>query len=136
MQALDVEQRHGLLLMLQSANTPEKLEEDLLESYRVNVVGQVHLFNLYLPLILKGRAKKVIALGSGLADTHLTAKYKFDLSSPYSMSKAALNMLVAKYHASYADQGVLFLSISPGLVDTGHQSERACATSLLYCLSL
>ncbi|PKS11608.1 hypothetical protein jhhlp_001758 [Lomentospora prolificans] len=111
----------GNLPMTVIAETPQELEENLLDTYRINVIGQVHLFNLYIPLILKGNVKKVITLGTGLADPELTAKYKLELAGPYSLSKAATNLLVAKYHASYADQGVLFLSLSPGFVESGHQ---------------
>lgn len=38
---------------------------------------------------------------------------------PYAVSKAALNMVVAKFDAKYREKGVMFLAISPGLVDTG-----------------
>ncbi|CAI4213615.1 unnamed protein product [Parascedosporium putredinis] len=108
-----------IALVRNKAGTEKRVVEELGSPKNVHVV-EADLTNY---ASIEGRAKKVIALGSGLADTHLTAKYRLDLGSPYSMSKAALNMLVAKYHASYADQGVLFLSISPGLVDTGHQSQ-------------
>lgn len=101
--------------------TPEKLEEDLLASFRVNVIGQINLFNLFLPLILKGKAKKVITLTTGLADTNLTTNYNLELAAPYSISKAGTNMAVAKYHATYGPRGVLFMSISPGFVESGHQ---------------
>ena len=33
-------------------------------------------------------------------------------------------MLIAKYQAAYLDQGVLFLSISPGVVATNENSEQ------------
>ena len=72
-----------------------------------------------MPLILKGHKKKVITLSTGLADMEITRKFDLDQSVPYSISKAALNMAVAKFSAQYAKDGVLFLSLSPGLVDTG-----------------
>ena len=46
------------------------------------------------------------------------------IGAPYSISKAALNALTAKYNALYGSPSlpsssrVLFLSISPGVVDT------------------
>jgi NAD(P)-dependent dehydrogenase (short-subunit alcohol dehydrogenase family) len=108
-------------LILRSSETPEKLEEDLLDTFRVNVIGQINLFNHFLPLILKGKTKKVITLGTGLADINLTAKYNLELAAPYSISKAATNMAVAKYHATYGPRDVLFMSICPGFVESGHQ---------------
>jgi NAD(P)-dependent dehydrogenase (short-subunit alcohol dehydrogenase family) len=91
----------------------------MLDLFKINVVGPVHLFNLTIPLVLKGRAKKVIAISTGMADIDITAKYDLDLSGPYSISKVALNMAIAKFSAEYSKDGVLFLSVSPGLVDTG-----------------
>ena len=105
-------------------DTPKELENDLLDSFKINVVGNIHLFNLYLPLILKGSAKKVVALSTGMSDTDFVAKYDVVVAAPYSISKAAMNLAVAKYSAEYAKDGVLFLSISPGYVDTGNSSNR------------
>lgn len=87
--------------------------------FNVNVIGNVHLINLFLPLILKGQAKKVIVLTSGFADVDWTNKYDLTPGSLYSASKAAMNMITAKYSAQYKKDGVLFLSLSPGMVEVG-----------------
>ena len=39
--------------------------------------------------------------------------------APYCISKAAVNMVVAKYAARFEKDNFIFLAISPGLVDTG-----------------
>ena len=83
-------------------------------------MGVIHLFNLYLPLILKGKDKKVIVLSSGMADLDMVAKHNLAIGGPYSITKAAMNLAVAKYSAEYSKDGVLFLSLSPGAVDTNH----------------
>lgn len=83
------------------------------------MIGNIHLFNIYLPLVLKGRAKKIITISSGMADLALIRDFKASLAAPYSISKAAMNAASAKFHAEYAEQGVLFLNICPGTVDTG-----------------
>ncbi|KAI0441039.1 NAD(P)-binding protein [Xylaria telfairii] len=98
---------------------PKQLEADMLECFKVNVIGNVHLFTVYMPLILKGREKKAITISSGLGDIDLTREYKLGLGAPYAISKTAMNQTAAKFHAQYADQGVLFLNICPGVVDTG-----------------
>lgn len=77
-----------------------------------------------MPLVLKGKAKRVIALSSGHGDLDLIRDISIKVSTPYAVSKAALNALIAKYDAAYRSEGVLFLSISPGIVDTGAFSER------------
>ena len=98
---------------------PEDLEKDLLSSFTTNVIGNIHLFNLFMPLVLKGTAKKVITLSTGMADLDLVNNFSIKISAPYAISKAAMNLAVAKFNAQYKQYGVLFLSISPGLVETG-----------------
>ncbi|RDW71012.1 hypothetical protein BP6252_07575 [Coleophoma cylindrospora] len=100
-------------------NEPEVLEKDILDMFRTNVVGNIHLFNLFMPLVLKGKVKKVLAISSGLADIESTAKYDLDGNAPYAISKAAMNAAVAKFSAQYKKDGVLFLSVCPGVVNTG-----------------
>lgn len=92
----------------------------MLAVLKSNVVGTVHLFNVFSPLILKGRQKKVIAITSGMGDHDLVSKYDIEVTGPYAVSKAATNMVVAKFGAEYGKDGVLFMSICPGVVDTGH----------------
>lgn len=97
---------------------PERLEEDILMQMRVNVVGVIHLFNAFTPLILNGKVKKVIALGTGYADPPTALKLNIATPGPYTISKTALNAVVANYHAQYGHQGVLFISIAPGIIAT------------------
>lgn len=105
------------------ANQPKALEKELLDSFKVNVIGQIHLINLFLPLILKGNAKKVIVLGSGLADDALTINLEHEIAGSYSISKAAVNTAIAKFAAELGKDGVLFLSLSPGYVDTNQYKD-------------
>ncbi|KAL2133152.1 hypothetical protein VTI74DRAFT_2813 [Chaetomium olivicolor] len=99
---------------------PELVTETLREQFEINVIGNVQLFNLFVPLILKGQAKKVIFISSGIADPEFTRKYDVATGSLYGASKGAMNVLVAKYSAQYRKDGVLFLALCPGLVDVGH----------------
>ncbi|KAK0908863.1 hypothetical protein LTR91_017222 [Friedmanniomyces endolithicus] len=100
-------------------DTPEGLEEDLMASFRVNVVGVAHTINAFLPLIWKGELKKVVTLSTGMADGEFVNSFGLPIAAPYSISKAAVNMLVVKYNAALGkSEGILFLALSPGLVDT------------------
>lgn len=83
------------------------------------MVAQIHIFNLTMPLILKGKTKKIMAVSSGQGDYATTAKYDLAIQGPYAISKGALDVAVAKFSAQYANEGVLLMSISPGFVDTG-----------------
>jgi NAD(P)-dependent dehydrogenase (short-subunit alcohol dehydrogenase family) len=73
-----------------------------------------------MPLVLKGSVKKVIAISSGHADLELINKFDMENSALYAASKAALNVIVGKFSAQYKKDGVLFLSLSPGVVEVGH----------------
>ncbi|KAH8665997.1 short chain dehydrogenase [Tricladium varicosporioides] len=99
-------------------NDLPSLEKELIDGFTVNVVGVAKTISAFLPLIKQSTIKKVITLSTGLADLDLTNKYSLTLSAPYAVSKGALNILIGKYSAIYSAQGILFLSIAPGIVDT------------------
>ncbi|KAJ5131577.1 short chain dehydrogenase (AtsC) [Penicillium bovifimosum] len=101
----------------------EEVDAVLSELMRINVAGNIHLFHVFLPLLVKGEIKKVIAISTGLADLDLTNDCEIDIGALYASSKAALNVIVAKFNAQYKKDGVLFLAISPGLVDVGHYAD-------------
>jgi NAD(P)-dependent dehydrogenase (short-subunit alcohol dehydrogenase family) len=106
----------------------EKIEEVdacAAEVFQTNVTGNLHLFNLFVPLVKKGKAKKVIAISSGVADIDLTNQCEIDVGPLYAASKAAMNIIVAKFNAEYKKEGILFLSISPGLVEVGRYADGA-----------
>lgn len=108
--------------MVDAQNRADKIQEvdaGAAETFQTNVTGQLHLFNLFVPLIKKGKAKKVIAISSGVGDVDLTNQCEIDVGPIYAASKAALNIIVAKFNAEYKKEGILFLSISPGLVEVG-----------------
>ena len=90
-----------------------------MDHFRVNAIGPAHLFTAFMPLILKGRQKKIIAISTGGSDTEMTLIPDMYQAPAYMVSKAALNMVVAKFSASYREKGVLFMAICPGAVDTG-----------------
>lgn len=98
----------------------QELEETGLKSWQTNVIGNIHFINLFMPLVLKGRVKKVFAISSGHADLDFINDLDVEVSFMYAATKAALNVVVAKFSAQYKKQGVLFISMSPGVVDVGH----------------
>ena len=69
---------------------------------------------------MKGKVKKVIAISSGHGDLDWINNNEVEVAPLYAASKAALNVIVAKFNAQYKKDGVLFFSISPGVVDVGH----------------
>ncbi|KLJ09200.1 hypothetical protein EMPG_15375 [Blastomyces silverae] len=107
---------HGLDVLTKE---PERLGTELLENFTVNVIGNIHLLSLFVPLVRKGVTKKVITLTSGGADSEFISRYEVTTQMPYAVSKAAMNAATAKFSAQYRKEGILFMSISPGVVDTG-----------------
>ena len=107
------------MLIYNSADKPDEMDAVMTELMQTNVTGNIHLFHLFLPLIFKGKTKKVISITTGLADVDSTNLMGVEVAPLYSVSKAALNMVVAKFNAQYKKDGVLFLSISPGVVEVG-----------------
>lgn len=89
-----------------------------------NVLAQIFLYEAFLPLIIKGNAKKVLSISSAMGDLDLNREYEFDHATLYSASKAALNMVNIKFGVQYKKDGVLFISMCPGLVDTGGFNDR------------
>ncbi|KIK41664.1 hypothetical protein CY34DRAFT_761307 [Suillus luteus UH-Slu-Lm8-n1] len=106
-------------LTLSSYPSEELLTKDLMDSFNVNVISVIHTINIFLPLLQNGKAKKVVTITSGSGDLDVTMATEFVISAPYSISKAAVNMVNAKYAAQYKSEGFVFLALSPGLVDTG-----------------
>ncbi|EAT82256.1 hypothetical protein SNOG_09921 [Parastagonospora nodorum SN15] len=57
------------------------------------------------------------------ADLDFTNEVGIDIGSLYAASKAAMNIIVAKFSVQYKSDGVLFMAISPGVVEVGHYSD-------------
>ncbi len=105
--------------MIDRGDKVEELEDVSLKLFQTNAIGNIHLFNLFLPLVMKGKVKKVIAISSGHADLDFINDLEVETSALYAASKAAVNVIVAKFNAQYKKDGVLFMSISPGVVEVG-----------------
>ncbi|KAK5169680.1 uncharacterized protein LTR77_005658 [Saxophila tyrrhenica] len=91
---------------------------DTRASIDVNVVGSLKAVNAFLPHIRKGGLKKVVAVSSGMGDIDFINEARISNAAPYATSKAALSTLFAKLGTAYEDEGILFMSLCPGLVDT------------------
>ena len=110
--------------MFNRGEEPEELDDVADKLFKTNVTGDIHFFNLFMPLVLKGKTKKVIAITSGHADLDFINNFDIENSALYSASKAALNIIVAKFSAQYKKDGVLVFSMSPGVVEVGHFADR------------
>ena len=99
----------------------------------VNVLGVIRTINAFLPLLKetsKTHDARVITISSGAGDLDGVLSFQLGMQAPYAISKAAVNMVVVKYAATFADQPFIFLGISPGLVDTSVHERECCLSSL------
>ncbi|KFZ13491.1 hypothetical protein V502_06572 [Pseudogymnoascus sp. VKM F-4520 (FW-2644)] len=94
------------------------LRREFINNLDMNVVGVIYSINAFLPLIRKGNAKKITVISTGLADLELAQKANIAFSVLYSSTKAATNIVVAKYAAELRGEGIILLALSPGVVNT------------------
>lgn len=64
-----------------------------------------------------------------MGDIDLINEAHLPNAAPYALSKATLSTLFAKLGAAYEDEGVLFMSLCPGLVDTA-SGQPTCKITL------
>ena len=97
----------------------EKIEDmDLAHfriSFEVNVVGVARVSRIFLPLVRKSNAPRIINISSGAGS--IAMKTDFKLYS-YSTSKAALNMLTRALAAELKSDKIIVVALSPGWVRT------------------
>ncbi|PVI01304.1 NAD(P)-binding protein [Periconia macrospinosa] len=88
------------------------------KAMHTNVAGVLFAVNAFVPLLKKSAIKKVVALSSGLGVPDLLVSSNFSTAIPYTTSKAALHILIAELAVEYKEEGIKFLSLSPGVVST------------------
>ena len=108
----------GHLTAADYAGQEQLFLDDLNASMHANVAGIVFTVNAFIDLVKKSNIKKVIVISSGMADQELILTTEIAASIPYSVSKAGANIVTSKYAALYKNDGVIFLSLSPGFVQT------------------
>lgn len=92
----------------------ETTDEDWLYSYKVNVLGIVHLCQALIPHMQKNKFGRIVNIGSVRAYPQGT----FATRLSYSASKAAVVNITAALAKEYAQDNILINSVSPGGVNT------------------
>ncbi|KAL6690631.1 hypothetical protein J3F84DRAFT_353063 [Trichoderma pleuroticola] len=87
-------------------------------SLAVNLFQVVYTINILLPLIENGHQKKIVYISSGTGDIPTTRTAELPNLLGYSVSKAAGNIIMAKYAVDLKAKGIRTLSLSPGWVET------------------
>jgi len=109
------------------AGQEDLLEQELTQSIRTNAIGPLHAINAFLPLIRAGRAKTIIVTSTGMADIEFTKISGIPAAIPYAVSKAATNMIVAKFAAELKSEDINVVALSPGLVKTSPDDQHMAA---------
>lgn len=114
----------GLDMLINNAGvmpvTPEGIAKmtDLTSTFVTNVEGVHSVTSAFLPLLQKGKEKKVFNISTTLGSMSMAKRFALFPAPAYKITKAALNMLTVQYAQEYAEQGFTFAAISPGWLQT------------------
>jgi NAD(P)-dependent dehydrogenase (short-subunit alcohol dehydrogenase family) len=96
-----------------SIDDPPMDLESLWNSFRVNALGPALMVQNFLPLMDKGKMKRLCFISSEVSCI-LLMKYRAGSSYPYPMSKSSMNMGVRLMHNLLYPQGYSFRLYHPG----------------------
>ncbi len=85
------------------------------EAFAANVVGVARVTKAFLPHLRRSSHARIANISSGAGS--ISEKEDFD-RYPYSVSKAALNMLTRALAAEFRTENIIVTAISPGWVKT------------------
>ncbi|EJD04817.1 short-chain dehydrogenases/reductase [Fomitiporia mediterranea MF3/22] len=86
--------------------------------FKTNVIGVTHTINAFIPLLRAGKTKKVLVVSSGMGSIRFNLDTNSDTNVAYSISKAAVNMVVVKFATRYKQEGFTIVAVTPGFVNT------------------
>lgn len=97
-------------------HTPiDKVEpEDIMENFRVNIIGPFLTAKYLRPLMPKTNGSKIVNITSQMGSIQMSNGD----AVPYRISKAALNMLTKNQSLAYRDHGIITVGLHPGWVKT------------------
>ncbi|KAH9922392.1 NAD-P-binding protein [Fomitopsis serialis] len=107
----------NILRGLLDYESEEKLDEEFIQSSKVNVLGPIHTVNAFLPLLREGTTKKIVLIGSEGGERDFVRRVHLSETAVYGITKAAENMVATKYAAELENEGFTVVAVSPGFVD-------------------
>jgi len=84
------------------------------KEFHLMVTGTLGLLRAFLPLIRQGQGKKILVISSILGSINQSANLP-GLNDQYSVTRAALNMLIRKWGSVLKNEGIATASIHPGM---------------------
>ncbi|KAH8723492.1 hypothetical protein GQ44DRAFT_656770 [Phaeosphaeriaceae sp. PMI808] len=106
------------LLTRRSHGKKEALDLEIGENIKINLLSNIYTMNSFLHLIRNGAEKKIIFISSQNGNLEFTRIIRSSTFLGYSVSKAGMNMVVAKFAIELAPEGIKTLALSPGWVNT------------------
>jgi NAD(P)-dependent dehydrogenase (short-subunit alcohol dehydrogenase family) len=85
------------------------------EAFRTNVTGVVRVVRAFLPALRRSARPRLVNISSGAGSIGAKEDFRY---YPYSVSKAALNMLTRCLAAELAPEKIPVVALSPGWVRT------------------
>lgn len=98
--------------------------DDLMENFRVNVVGPFVGASALVSLLAKGNSARIVNISSQMGSIAHTGGN----AVPYRISKTALNMLTKLQALNYGDKGIMVVAMHPGWVRTDMGGQDATLT--------
>ncbi|KAK4227345.1 hypothetical protein QBC38DRAFT_193968 [Podospora fimiseda] len=95
-----------------------KTMDTLQDDFTINVMGVHWVTQAFLPLLQKGKMKKVVNITTTLGSITLARQMAVYPCPAYKISKAALNALTVQWALDYEKEGFTFVAISPGWLKT------------------
>lgn len=89
----------------------------------------MYVINGFLDLVRQGKEKKIAFVSSPSGDVEFNRITAISAVVGYGAAKAGMNVVIAKYAAELAPEGIKFISMSPGWVatDAGESKYTALA---------
>ncbi|CCM05065.1 uncharacterized protein FIBRA_07271 [Fibroporia radiculosa] len=87
------------------------------EELRINAVAPVQVVRAFLPLVKRGKEKKIVLVTSELGSLEKAPVFT-TLAITYSATKTALNIIARRWAPVLAEEGIATILIHPGWVDT------------------
>ena len=101
----------------------DELEEHLGTFFHTNATAPVLTTNVFLDLLRRGSAKKIVNISTGMGDPEFSRETEL-VAPAYAMSKAALNLATISQAVALRSEGFIVFALSPGVVNTRTDAPR------------
>jgi len=124
-ESIDLLINNAGVLLEQNSSLDDDIADDLMESFRINVLG-AHLTTTHLQEFLKkGKSTRIVNIGTRMASISLASSN----APAYRISKTALNMLTRMQSIHFAASSIVTVVMHPGWVQTDMGGKSAALSA-------